>query len=540
MGNRINVAELLKDCPTGMELDSTMFEKPVKYTRLTKDEPYIITIETPCGRDFYLTKEGYLYDMADSKCIIFPKGKTTWEGFHRPFKDGDIIYNRLQKKICIYYLRRDEVPCIKGCRYNEYNTQLQFETLEYPIPIVIQDYRFATEEEKAKLFNAIKENGYKWNADTKTLEKTAKLIFNNGDVVATTSGAWIGITTGGVSGELIPTHCVIKSNGAFEAYTDVKNTWCFSRFATKEERQKLFDEIEAHGYTWNSKTKTLEILIEPNFKVGDWVTDGVSKCQIYFIDDTQYWYSENCVLGSIESVDKQYHLWTINDAKDGDVLFHSDSASNGIFIFKEILQCGTLQKVICYCDYDSEDGFCLGENHTCCWADSKILYPATKERCNRLFQKMKEAGYRWNAETKTLEKLIQPQFKVGNIIQDKDGYKVRVTEVNIEDECYEYESMIAKGIGCIAFRNQDDWELVPNKFNINTLIPFESKVLVRHNKDNKWTGSFFSFVDRDLHSHCYKFVTTADKSYPMMIPYKGNEYLLGKTDDCQDFYKIWE
>lgn len=46
--------------------------------------------------------------------------------------------------------------------------------------------------------------------------------------------------------------------------------------------------------------------------------------------------------------------------KDGDVLFHSDSASNGIFIFKEILQCGSIQKVICYCDYDSEDGFCLG------------------------------------------------------------------------------------------------------------------------------------------------------------------------------------
>ena len=91
----------------------------------------------------------------------------------------------------------------------------------------------------------------------------------------------------------------------------------------------------------------------------------------------------------------------------------------------------------------------------------------------------------------------------------------------------------------LYIRNQDEWYLIPNKFDIDTLIPFESKVLVRHSKDNKWTGSFFSFVDRDLQSHCYKFVTTADKSYPMMIPYKGNEYLLGKTEDCSDFYKIW-
>ena len=29
-----------------------------------------------------------------SKCVIFPKGKTTWEGFVPPckFKDGDVIY----------------------------------------------------------------------------------------------------------------------------------------------------------------------------------------------------------------------------------------------------------------------------------------------------------------------------------------------------------------------------------------------------------------------------------------------------------------
>ena len=94
------------------------------------------------------------------------------------FNDGDIIYNRLQKRICIYYLCKDEVHRIKCCRYNVSNIQLRFEKLEYPIPIVIQDYRLATEEEKQKLFNAIKENGYRLDVETKTL---VNLKFKVGD-----------------------------------------------------------------------------------------------------------------------------------------------------------------------------------------------------------------------------------------------------------------------------------------------------------------------------------------------------------------------
>lgn len=100
--------------------------------------------------------------------------------------------------------------------------------------------------------------------------------------------------------------------------------------------------------------------------------------------------------------------------------------------------------------------------------------------------------------------------------------------------------MIAKGIGSIGFNEQDAWELVPNKFDISTLKPFKSMVLVRHNNDNKWGGAFFSHIDEDFHSHCYKFVTTAGKSYPKMIPYEGNEHLLNSTDDCDEYYKIWK
>ena len=151
--------------------------------------------------------------------------------------------------------------------------------------------------------------------------------------------------------------------------------------------------------------------VEPKFHKGDWIVSPDNLvCKITQANSHSYTlhlYNDDYRIFETESwhIDKKYHLWSIQDAKDGDVLFHSDSASNGIFIFKEIIDKGFAKEVICYCDYDSEDGFCLGEKHTCCWTNAKILHPATKEQRDLLFQKMKEAGYIFDFETKELKKI---------------------------------------------------------------------------------------------------------------------------------------
>lgn len=150
--------------------------------------------------------------------------------------------------------------------------------------------------------------------------------------------------------------------------------------------------------------------VEPKFNVGDWVADNNGKVAIiYDLQKTRYvgHYTDGTDFICKYSNEYLYHLWTIQDAKDGDVLFHSNSASNGIFIFKELLKYEFGEKVICYCDYDSEDHFCLGEHHTCCWSDAKILHPATKEQRDIIFTKMKEAGYEWSEETHELKKISQ-------------------------------------------------------------------------------------------------------------------------------------
>lgn len=149
------------------------------------------------------------------------------------------------------------------------------------------------------------------------------------------------------------------------------------------------------------------------FKVGDWVTDGVSKCQICFIDDTQYWYSKNCILGNIESIDKRYHLWTIQDAKDGDVLV-KDIYPYGmsICLFKEFNSQLFTMKL--YCSVDRKGQFL--HNHCAYYHRYDVtLYPATKEQHDALEKAMTDAGYTFDFEKKELKK-IEPKFEIGDLI----------------------------------------------------------------------------------------------------------------------------
>lgn len=158
---------------------------------------------------------------------------------------------------------------------------------------------------------------------------------------------------------------------------------------------------------------------------------------------------------------------------------------------------------------------------------------ATKEEKRNFFDVIKENGYHWNAETKTLEYLFEPKFKVGNVIKDKVGHNVKIIQVNIDKECYVYITE-AGGIGDILFKYQDSWELVPDKFDISTLVPFESRVLVRHTKDEIWKPAIFGCYTG------YRYYVLGNVHWVYCIPYEGNEHLCGKIDDCDEYYKTWK
>ena len=135
--------------------------------------------------------------------------------------------------------------------------------------------------------------------------------------------------------------------------------------------------------------------VEPKFKVGDWIinprTGLIKHIKNVLLCDNNGNYEFESSSMSIDSVDNSFHLWTIKDAKDGDVLV----GSYGTFILMGKSNSG-------YCGVLSDNTFIrsTGNNE---WTEN--LHPATKEQRDLLFQKMYEAGYEWDAGKKELKKI---------------------------------------------------------------------------------------------------------------------------------------
>ena len=162
-----------------------------------------------------------------------------------------------------------------------------------------------------------------------------------------------------------------------------------------------------HGERWayiddllekQDKQKTAD-KVEQKFKVGDWVVNEFGHLKhITKIKNDCYYAEGECVEwhGTFEYGDTHFRLWTIQDAKPGDVLATED----WVFIFEKMNSNG---KPVCYCHYDIELGFRIDTNSY--MASGSEIYPATKEQRDLLFQKMHEAGYEWDAEHKQLNKI---------------------------------------------------------------------------------------------------------------------------------------
>ena len=252
--------------------------------------------------------------------------------------------------------------------------------------------------------------------------------------------------------------------------------------ATKEQRDLLFQKMADAGYEWDTENKVLK-KIEPKFKVGDWIVKGNV---IYRIDKISGVY---LTLSTLDGTALVYHIsvldserirpWTINDAEEGDVL----ASGQVVFMFKMIHGVW----LNCYCSLHNDGSFIADSYDLMNNKYFSEVYPATKEQRDLLFQKMKEAGYKWDADKKELKTIPKAAP-------------------------------------------------VCNKFDVNTLKPFD-KVLVRHNDFCKWRCTFFSHVDPSLGSS----ICCVDSRYVQCIPFSSEtEHLLGTSKKCDPFYEYWK
>ena len=183
------------------------------------------------------------------------------------------------------------------------------------------------------------------------------------------------------------------------------------------------------------------------------------------------------------------------------------------------------------------------------WTD-EFYIPASEEAKKELFNKMKEAGYRWNADTLELEK-IESQFKEGDVVVDKYGNLCLVSKVEspitivamavlyTDGDLKIYNNSgtyrLSKEITLASIEDRNKlffvitkegyiYDKEQHKFIKQEFKPFD-RVLVKDDFNDPWKTDILFELCRSNHYY-YRCATGY---YRLCIPYKGNEYLLGKT-----------
>ena len=208
-----------------------------------------------------------------------------------------------------------------------------------------------------------------------------------------------------------------------------------------------------HDMTYNPTNK-----VEPKFKIGDWIVNDY--CMGRVVELTNDAYLLDTEQGIPFSCEHNVHLWTIQDAKDGDVLVDSLSGDNQITI---LFKCIELDTSICaYCGWNCYN-FRVTTDGTGYGTLSSTKYvPATKEQCELLFRRMKAAGYEWDAEKKELKKIEQ---KLTELAKGEDYGKCWNPSIDVDTMVEEY----VKQYAYIDMRSCDSIRKVYREGILNTL-----------------------------------------------------------------------
>ena len=228
------------------------------------------------------------------------------------------------------------------------------------------------------------------------------------------------------------------------AYEPTKN-WSeklqslYEKLIHYERGEQKSEEVDnLHNYLYGEQK--LADKVEPKFKVGDWIVSnehpncGNSLMRIVEVGLTDYLcgYYNGQTTYCHEFIDKSYHLWTIQDAKDGDVLSYRDG--QWIFIYKGIVNEDTFK----YYALLSEKGITV--NDAAFSLLTSCIIPATKEQRDQLEKAMTDAGYTFDFEKKELKKIEQKpawseedEVKINRIVACLENFNVADNDILLKD-----------------------------------------------------------------------------------------------------------
>lgn len=319
MNENLNLVEILKDCPEGTKLYSTVFGE-VEFYRVDKGHEYPIIFKKSNGYTNSVTEYGRYIIEFDGECTLFPsREQRDWSKFKPKkeelvppceFKDGDILSykNKCLKNRTIYiyrYHKKNNTAFYVALSGNENETFNIDNEGKWALNGYDETVCFATEEEKQKLFQAIKLNGYKWNAETKTLEKLVEPKFKVGDKIVDTHGKYMGapVTQGVIS--KITDDKYIFSDGSYTRI-DTQDGWELvpgkkQKFDpnTLQPFDKVLVKSGKNPCRWNCA-----LFSHIDYRYGEYLCCGLDyEYCIPYNDDTKH------LVGTTEEAPEFYRYW---------------------------------------------------------------------------------------------------------------------------------------------------------------------------------------------------------------------------------------
>ena len=150
--------------------------------------------------------------------------------------------------------------------------------------------------------------------------------------------------------------------------------------------------------------------IEPKFKVGDWVVNKFSDSwHIDSLDKKNYQVSDGKGNYNYFPISKQdeMHIWTVQDAKDGDVLSYKNNQMVQVGIIEKYVGkhggCSNTFKI--YIGVNWDNNLKMDKYMGC-----SNIHPATKEQRDFLMKEINDAGYEWDTEKKELRRIDQSKL----------------------------------------------------------------------------------------------------------------------------------
>jgi len=231
----------------------------------------------------------------------------------------------------------------------------------------------------------------------------------------------------------------------------------------------IIDALNNQGLDYKDG-KIVPIDNKPKFKKGDWLCENEPNNYARFIQiletvnvqgKERYRISRDIHndedIVEFGFVEKYYHKFDIQDAKDGDVLYCKSGGIEYIVMGKGVNEHGNIDS---YFRYNSLNGFGVDVPSVLSSRQDDIT-PAAKEQREKLFAAMHEAGYEWDAENKQLRKIGQnpawseedEEMRNSIVKIFKDSQRDGISEAIMPeqfDKIFDWLKFLKDRIGCEA------------------------------------------------------------------------------------------